>query len=287
MNLSQQLIQKIEQLDAKGQDNEFLNKIKSTVSEAVSKNQALTFVSFTCSTVNPSYLFSNTPWQYIKTNPKNNNLSPDINRLEGLINELRAIYPKVQLKILIGNTDPYYIYLQQFKAFPEQKESLWKKFAIRWKKYQKNFALWADKISPNLKAEIISWYELERGIEKKKGKSFEKEYETFKKEINKYFSQDQLDWEFKKLKTQFGKGKYFNGLRKPDEALLKDWIIRKFTEYAVQAVWIYENMGNVILIQNEKPSELRSQMYQPAIKNRYNDSLPIVYFFGVDNEGYQ
>jgi len=287
MNLSKQLIQKIEQLDAKGLNNEFRNKIKSTVLEAVSKNQALTFISFTCSTINPSYLFSDTPWRYVKTNPKNNNLSPDINRLESLISELRTIYPKVQLKILIGNTDPYYIYLQQFKAFSEQKELLWQKFAVRWKKYQKEFTHWADKTTPNLKAEIISWYELEKAVEKNKGKSFEKEYGAFKKDIDKYFSQDQLDWEFRKLETQFGKGKYFDGLKKPNEALLKEWVIRKFTEYAVQAAWIYENMGNVILIQNEKPSELRSQMYQPAIKNRYNDSLPIVYFFGVDNEGYQ
>jgi hypothetical protein len=287
MNLSKKLIKKIEQLDSKGRDNEFLNKIKSAVSGAVSKNEILTFVSFTCSTINPSYLFTNTPWRYIKTNPENNNLSSDIIYLESFINELRAIYPKVQLKILIGNTDPYYIYLQQFKAFPNQKKLLWQKFAVRWKKYQKKFTLWADKITPNLKAEIISWYELEKGIEKKRKKSFEKEYEAFKNEINKYFSQDKLDWELKKLETQFGKGKYFDGLRKPDESLLKDWVIRKFTEYAIQAAWIYENMGNVILIQNEKPSELRSQMYQPAIKNRYNDSLPIVYFFGVDNEGYQ
>jgi len=287
MTVSKKLIRKIEQLDFKGGKNEFRDKIKNIVLETVSKNEALTFISFTCSTVKPSYLFSKTPWRYTKTNPENNNLSPDIINLEGIINELRSIYPKVRLKILIGNTDPYYIYLQQFKNFPGQKELLWKKFALRFRKYKKELELWIDRTVPNLKAEIVSWYEFERGVEKKKKRSFEKEYEAFKKEVDKYFSQDQFDWEFRKLETQFEKGKYFNELKKPNESLLKDWIIRKFAEYAVQALWIYENMENVILIQNEKPSELRSQMYQPAIKNIYNDSLPIVYFFGIDNEGYQ
>ncbi len=286
MNKTQKLIKKIEELDFKGSDNEFIEGIKSTVIQAVSNTEPINLVSFTCSTINSEYMFSSTPWLYVSTNPKGNNLTPDIERLKEIVSELQKIYPKINLNILIGNTDPYYIYLQQFKKFPKnQRDFLWEKFNARWRVYKRNFEKWVEKSIP--KVYVISWYEFERGIEFKTSKSFEKEYTQVKKNIYSYFDKSQFEWEFKKLQTQFGKGNYFTNLQKPDDKLLRDWVVRKFTEYAVQAEWIYENIPNAILIQNEKPSDLRSQMYQPVIQEKYSDSLPIVYFFGVDNGGYQ
>ena len=206
-------------------------------------------------------------------------------RLKEIFDDLRDIYPRVELNILIGNTDPYYIYLQQFKNFPKQKDMLWQEFSTRWSAYKINFEKWVRGLIPEVR--VISWYKFEKDTESKTGRSFEKEYEKVKQDIYSYFTKDQLEWEFRKLQTQFGKGNYFENLEKPDDAMLKDWIVRKFTEYAVQAKWIYENIPNAILIQNEKPSDLRSQMYQPVIKKEFDDSLPIVYFFGVDDSGYQ
>ena len=105
--------------------------------------------------------------------------------------------------------------------------------------------------------------------------------------ISRYFSKKELDWELAKLKNQFGSGKYFENLTRPSDKLLKDWVKRKFAEYAVQGKWLYKYFPNTILIQNEKPSELRSRMYQPLIKGEYGDKLPIVYFFGIDNSGFR
>lgn len=287
MKLSKKLIQKIEQLDFKGSDNEFKKKIQSVVLKAVSESKPINFISFTCSTINPQYLFSDKPWLYVKTNPKDNNLTTDINRLEDVILELKTIYPQIQLTIVIGNTDPYYIYLQQFKDFPGQEDFLWEKFIKRWGKYQKNFKNWVNEAMPNINAQVINWYQFEKNIENKTGKYFEREYDAFKNNIYAYFDKSQLDWELRKIQTQFEGNAYFGNLKKPGNSILKCWIVRKFAEYAIQATWIYENIENAILIQNEKPSDLRSQMYQPAIRDKYNDSLPIVYFLGVDNTGYQ
>jgi len=287
MKLSKKLIQKIEQLDFKGSDNEFNEKIKSVVLKAVSENKPLNFISFTCSTINAQYLFSSTPWLYVRTNPKNNNLTTDIIRLQDVVRKLKTIYPRIQLQIIIGNTDPYYIYLQQFRNFSGREDFLWKKFIKRWNTYQRNFDQWVNISAPDINAQIINWYQFEKNIETRTGKSFENEFELFKKNIYYYFNQNQLNWELRKIKTQFGENTYFGSLKKPNISVLKGWIVRKFTEYAVQANWIYENIENPILIQNEKPSDLRSQMYQPAIRDKYNDSLPVVYFLGVDNIGYQ
>jgi len=287
MDIDQKIINKIEQLDCKGLTNEFSTGIKRAVIKAVSENKPLNLVSFTCSTINPKYLFSSTPWLYVSTNPLGNNLSPDISRLRVIISELKKIYPRVQLNIIIGNTDPYYIYLQQFKNFSKNKGLVWKKFIDRWQTYEINFAAWLNKVVPGINAEIINWYLFEKDVESKKAKAFESEYKTVVKDIYFYFDKEQLDWEFRKLQTQFGKGKYFGSLKKPNDELLKDWIIRKFAEYAVQGKWIYENIPNAILIQNEKPSELRSAMYQPLIRKNYQDTLPVAYFLGVDNVGYQ
>ncbi len=134
---------------------------------------------------------------------------------------------------------------------------------------------------------MISWYEWEKNIEQQQTISFESMYEDTLTRLDYYVDQKNLDWELKQLKTQFGLKKYFEKLSIPDENLLKDWTRRKFSEYALQAQWIYEYMPPSLLIQNEKPSDLRSLMYQPLIKEKYNDTLSIVYFLGVDNQGYQ
>lgn len=287
MKIDQKIIKKIEQLDCKGSKNDFGASIKRAVIKAVSENKPLNFISFTCSTINSKYLFSSKPWLYVSTNPLGNNLSPDISRLQTIVTELKEIYPRVQLNIIIGNTDPYYIYLQQFQNFTKNKHLVWKKFIDRWQRYEINFTTWLNKVASGIDVKIISWYSFEKTVENKKTKTFESEYMAVVKNIYSYFDEKQLDWEFKKLQTQFGEGTYFGNLKKPDDRLLKNWIIRKFAEYAVQGKWIYENIPNAILIQNEKPSELRSAMYQPLIKKEYGDTLPVVYFFGVDNVGYQ
>lgn len=287
MKIDQKIIEKIIQLDCKGPRNEFSTSIKRAVIKAVSENKPINFISFTCSTINPKYLFSSTPWLYVSTNPAGNNLSPDISHLQTIITGLKEIYPRVQLNIIIGNTDPYYIYLQQFQNFTKNTDMVWKKFIDRWQKYEINFTTWLNKVAPGINVKIINWYSFEKAVENKKVKTFESEYEAVVKNIYSYFDKKQLDWEFRKLQTQFGEGQYFRNLMKPDDGLLKDWIIRKFAEYAVQGKWIYENIPNVILIQNEKPSELRSAMYQPLIRKDYQDILPIAYFLGVDNVGYQ
>ena len=201
---------------------------------------------------------------------------------------MKSVCPQVQLKILIGNTDPYYVYLQQFRNFPQsEREELLRRFNIRWEIYRKNFEEWAKKLAPDLNFEIISWYRFEKNIERRTGASFELEYEKTIRNIASYFTKSQLNWELRSLRTQFGADKYFEKLEKPDDDLLQDWIVRKFTEYAVQAKWIYENIPNAILIQNEKPSDLRSHMYQPLVKEKYQTNFPIVYFLGMDNVGYQ
>ncbi len=287
MRTAQKLIAKIGQLDSKGARSGFRSAIERTVNKAVSEDKPLDFVVFTCSTIDPKRLFSPKPWLYVSTDPAGNNLTPDVLRLQQAIKELKKIYPKTQLTVIIGNTDPYYIYLCQFRDFPKKKDVLWKKFASRWRRYKNEFTDWLGAEASDMGANIVSWYRFEKDIEDKDGKSFEAEYQAVLKDIGVFFNKRQLDWEFRKLRTQFARGAYFDGLKKPVDALLKDWVRRKFAEYAVQGKWIYESMPGSILIQNEKPSSLRSAMYQPVIKARYGNMLPVVYFLGIDDAGYQ
>lgn len=287
MTIEQNLLNTLLSLDAKGESNETKQFLKQAVTESIKKNQPLRLVSFTCSTIQSEYLFSDTPWLYVSTDIQGNNLEADLPRLNECVEKLRAIYP-VELDILIGNTDPYYIYLQQFKNIPmAQRTMVWKEFAERWLEYKKNLNTGVQSKFPNLKANIVSWYELEKERLSDSGRNFEKGYEEVYRNIKMWSSPSDRDWELRQLKTQFGSGKYFENINCPKDSLLQDWIERKFAEYAVQALWIYEYMSPCILIQNEKPSDLRSSMYQPIIKNTYNQLLPIVYFFGVDNGGYR
>lgn len=288
LQTTKRLLEAIERFDTKGKTNEYWKEIKGTVENAVEANKPLNLISFTCSTINSEYLFSDTPWLYVSNDPKGNNLESDISRLVEIMREFSTIYPPTKLTIIIGNTDPYYIYLQQFKNIdPTKREATLMKFAERWETYKRNFVAWVSEFTGTLNVDVLSWYEFEKQIESEKSISFEREYEKAVRNIDVYFSPEQRTWEFRKLQTQFGPGKYFEKLARPDIAILTDWIVRKFAQYAVQGKWIVENIPDTLLIQNEKPSDLRSQMYQPLINEAYKNNLPVAYFFGVDNGGYQ
>ena len=273
--------------DAKGWDNEFISGVLKRIENSIKLGEPLRLLLFTCSVINDAQLFSKKSWLYVRLSTIGNNLEPDLPRLNKIIAELKQTYP-VEITVLIGNTDPYYIYLQQFKNFSESDTNiLWERFSERWAKYRK---LLEKNLSKKLKGcpvKFLSWYDFEKKIESKYGISFEKEYENVMNNLRQYFSKRDLDFEFRLLRKQFGPGKYFENLSRPSDKLLKNWVERKFTEYAVQGKWIYKYFPNAILMQNEKPSELRSRMYQPLIKEKYNDYLPIVYFFGVDDSGFR
>lgn len=244
------------------------------------------FLLFTCSTIHANMLFSDTPWEYVSLDPKGNNLEQNIPRLRQTLKEMGEAAP-VRLTIIIGNTDPYYIYLQQFRRFPEsQRGTMWKRFVERWETYRNILTEWIAQELPNVDVDVVSWCALEKELGKRWQTSFEEEFETIYQNLDRYFSQEDLDWEWRQLSKQFGPGKYFAGLEKPDDALLKDWVRRKFAEYALQGAWLKRQFPNAILIQNEKPSDLRSKMYQPVVQERCGEVLPIVNFFGVDNQGY-
>ena len=276
---------KVKELD-QAKNNKYRRQINRVIKQAVQAEKSLQLLSFTCSTINSQYLFSSTPWKYVSLNPAGNNLESDLPKLQNIIEELRAIYPRIELVILIGNTDPYYIYLQQFQGL-KNKKVVWQRFSKRWERYYQKLSGWVKRRIPLQGIKIISWFKWERQLEKQEGASFEKQFSQTKNRLNNYFIRADLDWELRALSKQFGAGKYFIKLRKPSQRLLKDWIIRKFAEYAVQGLWIYEQFPNGILIQNEKPSKLRSKMYQPLIREKYRSSLPIIYPYGVDNTGYQ
>jgi len=85
-----QVYKKILTFDAKNEGNEYKEKIYSVVQRAVEREEVLNFISFTCSTINSEYLFSDTPWLYVNTETKGNNLEPDVERLALIVKEMRA-----------------------------------------------------------------------------------------------------------------------------------------------------------------------------------------------------
>lgn len=248
----------------------------------------LTLIIFTCSTINPKYMFDlKNPENYVSLDPKGNNLEQDLPKLKKFYQQLSK-YISVKIIILIGNTDPFYIYTQEGKIFPNISEGeFWNRFNIRWQLYKNNLQQYLKKRLPNIKFEVISWYELEKSYEKYLIWNFRKQFTYVRKNIYKYFSQDDLNRELSSLQNAFGEGKYFYNIKKPPTPILKEWIKRKFAEYAVQGLWIKQIFAEAILLQNEKPSFLRTKMYQPLIKKYLNSSLPVIYPFGVDNLGFQ
>lgn len=286
MNTLKAVLNIIKTFDARNQNASWPD-IENIVTDTVAANKPLTLVSFTCSTINPKYMFDEkSPELYVSLNPQGNNLEPDLNKMQEMFLKLSKCI-KVRLIILIGNTDPFYIYTQEARALPSLTEAdFWRRYSKRWRSYRENLITYLRKQSPKLKVEVISWYELEKSWEKEKGWNFRQQFTKTRKNIDKYFSKEELIWELKSLENAFGKGKYFSDLERPSMAILKDWIKRKFAEYATQGLWIKQIFPDAILLQNEKPSELRTSMYQPLIKEVLGQSLPVIYPYGVDNVGF-
>lgn len=239
----------------------------------------MNYAVFTCSTINDRYLFDQkTPWKYVNLNPKGNNLEPDLLTIKKF---------RRKITIIIGNTDPYYIYSQGFKIYSNlNKDYLWKEFDIRWKKYKLNLNRWIKQNGLS-NCDVISWRELELEIKKEFGIDFENIFNLLLPKIDKYFSPQDFEWELNKLKQSFQPEGYFKSIPCPSNKILNKWIQRKFTEYMIQGLFIYLFLPNSILIQNEKPTRLRNKMYQPLIKRLFNKELPIIFPFGIDDSGYQ
>ncbi|MBL8031079.1 MAG: hypothetical protein JNK33_02010 [Candidatus Doudnabacteria bacterium] len=267
----------------------FSELVTNAIRQAVSTNQQVQLLLFTCSTINSGFMFSKTePWEYVSLDPTGNNLEVDLPRMEQILKELRDIYKPIDLTIIIGNTDPYYMYLRQLVDFgPSERVRILGQFAKRWKEYKSQLEKWLRENYSLPGARVVSWYQLEKDIMTRSGRSFETEFNLVLPKIGTYFEPADFEWEMGKLVTHFGPGKYFANLERPPKVLLEEWIRRKFAEYALQGKWLYEHYPNAILVQNEKPSELRSKMYQPLIAEKYGVGLPVAYFFGVDNAGYQ
>lgn len=278
-----QIIKKYTDKDANASEWKY---IEAQVSESIATKKPITLISFTCSTINSEYMYDQkNPEKYVSLDPCGNNLEVDLPRLQDLYVELSEVYP-VKIVILIGNTDPYYIYTQQAKMFSFGKEEFFKRFNKRWVQYKKNLDQSIKEQFPKLTFELISWYEFETSW-KENGWDFEQFYMQTYKRIKTLYKQSDFDWELSKLNEAFGPGKYFEKLKKPSQTVLKDWILRKFSEYTVQGFWIKLFWPEGILIQNEKPSLLRTKMYQPLIEEYLQSRLPVIYPYGIDNSGYQ
>ncbi|OHA11829.1 MAG: hypothetical protein A3I44_06325 [Candidatus Sungbacteria bacterium RIFCSPLOWO2_02_FULL_51_17] len=280
------LFRTIKRYDAKKQNPDD-GAIVSRLRRIVRLRLPMEFLSFTCSTTNPEYLFSKTPWLYVNTDIRGNNLEADLPKLERVYRDLGKSYANIKFIVLVGNTDPYYIYSRQFDLYQGQNKSLlWEKFNDRWTCYRRNFEKWLRTNFSFGNVAVVSWYEFERARERRDKIRFEDMFQSVRRRSGFYFSRLDLQRELESIKAQFGPGKYFQQLAMPSESLLKDWVERKFSEYAVQGLWLREDFPDAILIQNEQPSDLRYRMYQPLIRERHGDVLPNVYFFGVDNRGF-
>lgn len=232
-------------------------------------------------------MFGGKPEKYVSLDPAGNNLENDLPTLRNLLSKLNKSSVSYKLIILIGNTDPYYIYTQSGKTTPYTKKEFLIRFNRIWSKYKDNLTKWLnDKLSKGC-YEVVSWYDLEKQWEKDSASSFEKLFTQTKVSINRYFTNSELNWEISKLENAFGKDQYFGLLPKPNKQILTSWVKRKFAEYSVQGLWIKQIYPEAILVQNEKPSDLRYKMYQPLIERLYKSRLPNIFPFGVDNLSYQ
>jgi hypothetical protein len=265
-----------------------LNPDIKTIEKLINSDEVVNLVLFTCSTISSEYMFdTNKYYLYVNTNPEGNNLEADIQKLSEFLFALGKVGVKYKLTIFIGNTDPYYIYSSSLNLLPGvEKKEYFVQMNTRWEDYRKNLETWLKEKLGSIEFSLLSWFSFETRIKEDLDWDFEKVFNMVKADYKSWFDSADLTLEIQRLSKEFGPNKYFQKLDQPSDEILEDWIISKFCEYAIQGFWIYMFFPNVILLQNEKPSDLRYKMYQPLIKKCFKATLPNLYPFGVDNLGY-
>lgn len=198
--------------------NPYFQHIQNVIEKSVSENLPISLITFTCSTIKAEYLFTKTPWKYVSLSTAGNNLQPDLLRLAFVVKELQKIYQPIKLYVIVGNTDPYYIYLRQFVGFEKSfQKTILSKFARRWQIYKKKLNGELENKLKQLNFEVISWYEYEKELEVKYGLNFEQEFTKTLNNVNEYFNQSDLKWELGAVSSQFEKEKYFQNLKRPNK----------------------------------------------------------------------
>ncbi|KJE21094.1 hypothetical protein FF36_04599 [Frankia torreyi] len=100
------------------------------------------------------------------------------------------------------------------------------------------------------------------------------------REPDRYF--DAEDWraEIETMRRLWRPGSYYEALPEPDETVMREILRHKFAAYAQQGVLLAEQQPWLVLIQTERPPELRTKMLNIGWAEQTDGSLPAVNFFG-------
>ncbi len=234
-------------------------EVREKVEKAVAKG-VFEFVQFTCPPVDAKILTSDTPEDYLLTNPKGNNFEGTAGRLQSLIRQLKQVGIAAKVSLIIGDNDePEYIF--PIIGFPPLNESLIEK---RKKTYKEEFERDMKRKYSDLALSIYRISELEKLVDLS--------HFTYTGVV-----EEDVCSEAERMRDFFGVNSYYDGLSAPTQQQLVEMTNLKAQVYAKQGYILSTLFPEALLLQNEFPLQIRSRMLQAS---NSRNPLPILYPYG-------
>ena len=212
------------------------------IQQQIAVNGQIELTVFVCPSYKPSELLGPNPEEYLSVNVKDNDLfAPRVPRLRQIQDKLRQQGLNVQFNLLVGDTDPEAYVLPALKKYGEQIPI--QMIRERQKEYVERFA--NRPALEELNATVVSVADLDISLPEKQM--------TFPKE---WLSEEVgfLRWLFSNEGPYLGKFEF-------DDSELWAMAQKKFELYGEQG-YVVEVLTGGIILQTERPWQLRTQMLQ-------------------------
>lgn len=242
-----------------------------TLLSSLNESAAVELLLFVCPPVEFGYLNSNEPEQYLRTSMEHSLLSRQVKELGSLISSLDKVGLKSNLQVFIGDNDendyifpvlgnPVALNLAALESRRQRLVTATAEYLI-----SKVDALTQD----NLQIISLANYQL----------SARAEYirDQVKNDAALFFSAEEFSAERKRMRELWEPGSYYDGIKCPSEIELDQIVKLKFAAYAMQGILAYQENPNLILIQTELPSKLRSKMLNVGRETLALEQLDAVY----------
>lgn len=222
---------------------------------------------FTCPPINARLLLSNSPEEYILTDPARNNLekSGSIQLVNKLFRGLSTIGINARLRVIIGDTDEEDYYFPVIPPPLSLRESL----------CGERKALYAVNLTSKLQ-QIFPW-----AMAVDRYSEIDALFDEELPSASLIDSQTQKDLatELEQMRQLFNPRCYYEGLPTPTNEKLRQVVELKFQTYGRQGIRLAEFFPNMVLIQNEFPLALRTRMLNLLTAQLGRERLPAFYPF--------
>lgn len=252
--------------------------LAKSVLNGIEKSGKVEMALFVCPPVDFSRLSGDFPGDYMQTSFRGSLLSRQAQGLSALFRSLEEADVAVSLRTVIGDTDEdLYIWPviggdeKLDPAIVNERRAELRDAAAE---YISENLTQKNSIRPRIFSKEGLLVEGLSGIEA--GESALAVFNSVLETPLKYFTAEDIDTEIGRMRELWRPADYYEGLPVPTDRQMEEIVIRKFAAYAMQGVMLAGGDTDLVLIQTERPADLRTRMLNAGRKALGLNEIPVV-----------